>query len=104
VLSNHEIAQMVGSIIVYGFFFVLSAGLYAMFYALGRLFERPWLVRFSYVFAAGQALAALGMIATGYLDAFWTYLITFAAIAYLFIPQGMWWVVTTFHAEEGHAH
>jgi len=102
--TNHELALMVGQIIILGFVFVLAAGLYAMFYALGRLFEKPWLIRLSYLFALAQALAAAGMIATGYLDAFWTRLIAFSAFAYLFIPQGMWWVVTTFHAEEEHLH
>jgi len=102
--TNHEVAVMVGRIMALGFTFVLSAGLYAMFYAFGRLFEKPWLVRFSYLFALAQALAALGMIATGYLDAFWVKLIAFSAVAYLFIPQGMWWVVTTFHQAEEHDH
>ena len=106
-ISNHEIAQMVGAIIIYGFFFVLSAGLYAMLYASGRLFEKPWLVKLSYVFAAAEVLAAFGMAATGYLDRFWVNLILFSAATYLFIPQGMWWVVVNFHRAyepEGHAH
>lgn len=106
-ISNQEIAQMVGAIIIYGFFFVLTAGLYAMFYTMGRLFERLWLVRFSYLFAAAEVLSAVGMVTTGYLDRFWVNLILFAATAYLFIPQGMWWVVVNFHAEYEsgeHAH
>ncbi|WP_456446193.1 hypothetical protein ACMC9I_11010 [Deinococcota bacterium DY0809b] len=106
-ISNHEIAQMVGAIIIYGFFFVLTAGLYAMFYAMGRLFERPWLVKLSYLFAAAEVLSAVGMVATGYLDRFWVNLILFSAVTYLFIPQGMWWVVVNFHAEyepEEHVH
>ncbi|WP_457630681.1 hypothetical protein [Oceanithermus sp.] len=105
--SNQEIAQMVGAIIIYGFFFVLTAGLYAMLYAMGRLFEKPWLVRASYLFAAAEALSAAGMVATGYLDRFWVNLILFSAGVYLFIPQGMWWVVVNFHKEfepDGGAH
>jgi len=98
-ISNQEVAQMVGAIIVYGFFFVLSAGLYAMLYAIGRLFEKPWLVRVSYLFAAVEALAALGMVATGYLDRFWINLILFSAVTYLFAPQAMWWVVVNFHRQ-----
>ena len=106
-ISSHEIAQMVGAIIIYGFFFVLTAGLYAMFYAMGRLFEKPWLVKLSYLFAAAEVLSAVGMVATGYLDRFWVNLILFSAAAYLFIPQGMWWVVVNFHHEyepEEHVH
>jgi len=106
-ISNHEIAQMVGAIIIYGFFFVLTAGLYAMFYAMGRLFDKPWLVGASYLFAAAEVLSAVGMVATGYLDRFWINLIFFSAAVYLFVPQGMWWVVVNFHKEfepEGHAH
>ncbi|WP_293173571.1 hypothetical protein [Oceanithermus sp.] len=106
-ISSQEIAQMVGAIIIYGFFFVLTAGLYAMLYASGRLFEKPWLVKVSYVFAAAELLSAIGMVATGYLDRFWVNLILFSAITYLFIPQAMWWVVVNFHKEfesEEHAH
>ena len=106
-ISNQEIAQMVGAIIIYGFFFVLTAGLYAMVYAMGQLFEKPWLVRLSYVFAGAELLSALGMVATGYLDRFWVGLIVFSALIYLVIPQAMWWVVVNFHKEhesEEYAH
>jgi len=78
-----------------------------MLYASGRLFEKPWLVKVSYVFAAAELLSAIGMVATGYLDRFWVNLILFSAITYLFIPQAMWWVVVNFHKEfesEEHAH
>jgi len=99
VLSNHEVALMVRDIMIYGIFFVLSAGLYAMFYALGKLFGRPGWTTFSYLFALGELLSAAGMIRAGYLDPFWVKLIAFSALVYLFIPQAMWWVVTRFHSE-----
>jgi len=43
------------------------------------------------------------MILPPYLDPFWKYLIAFSSLVYLFVPQGMWWVVTTFHERE-HVH
>jgi hypothetical protein len=43
------------------------------------------------------------MILPPYLDPFWKYLIAFSSLVYLFVPQGMWWVVTTFHERE-HAY
>ncbi|HHJ06963.1 MAG TPA: hypothetical protein ENK24_05645 [Anaerolineae bacterium] len=98
--SNQEIARMVGLIMAFGFTFVLSAGLYAALYATGKLLEKPWLVKFSYLFALAEALSAVGMIYSGYLDRFWVVLVLASAIAYLFIPQGMWWVVTHLHLEE----
>jgi len=98
-ISSQEVAQMVGAIIVYGFFFVLSAGLYAMLYAIGRLFEKPWLVKLSYLFAAVEMFSAIGMVATGYLDRFWINLILFSAFTYLFAPQAMWWVVVNVHKQ-----
>jgi len=92
--------QVIRDLMLSGMLMVTAAGFYAMFYAMGRLFERPGLVRFSYLFALLQAVGALGMILPSYLDLFWKYLIAFSSVVYLFVPQGMWWVVTTFHAKE----
>lgn len=92
--------QVIRDLMLSGMLMVTAAGFYAMFYALGRLLRSPGLVRFSYLFALLQALGALGMILPNYLDPFWKYLIAFSSIVYLFVPQGMWWVVTTFHERE----
>ncbi len=96
-------SEAVRDLMLYGMLTVSAAGFYAMFYALGRMLERSSIVAFSYVFAVLQAPGALGMILPPHLDPFWKYLIPFSSVVYLFIPQGMWWVVTTFHEKE-HAH
>lgn len=96
-------SEAVRDLMLYGMLMVSAAGFYAMFYALGRMLKRPGIVAFSYLFALLQALGALGMILPSHLDSFWKYLIAFSSVVYLFVPQGMWWVVTTFHEKE-HAH
>lgn len=96
-------SEAVRDLMLSGMLMVSAAGFYAMFYALGRMLRRPSIVTFSYLFAALQALGALGMILPPYLDPFWRHLIGFCSLVYFFVPQGMWWVVTTFHEKE-HAH
>ncbi len=100
------LSETLRDLMLYGMLMVSAAGFYAMFYALGRMLERPGLVRFSYLFALLQAIGALGMILPNYLDPFWKYLIAFSSLVYLVIPQGMWWVVVTLHQahEPEHAH
>lgn len=93
-------SEAVRDLMLYGMLMVAAAGFYAMFYALGRVLGRPSVVALSYLFALLQALGALGMILPSHLDSFWRYLIGFSSLVYLFVPQGMWWVVTTFHEKE----
>ena len=69
-------SEAVRDLMLYGMLMVSAAGFYAMFYALGRMLGRPSIVTFSYLFAALQALGALGMILPPYLDPFWKYLIS----------------------------
>ena len=103
-MNGAMLAQTVGTLIVLGFFFVLFAGLYAAFYAAGRMFSNPWLVRVGYLFGLGQFMAAMGMVFSGFLDRFWVYLVTFSALAYLVIPPIMWRIVLAFHRlEESHS-
>ncbi len=102
-MDSTTLAQTLGTLIVLGFFFVLLAGLYAAFYAAGRMFSNPWLVRLGYLCGLGQFMAAMGMVFSGYLDRFWVYLVTFAALSYLVIPPIMWRIVLAFHRlEESH--
>lgn len=54
-------SEAVRDLMLYGMLMVSAAGFYAMFYALGRMLGRPSIVTFSYLFAALQALGALGM-------------------------------------------
>lgn len=110
-ISPDEIAQIVGTIIVYGFLFIFFAGMYATFYPLGKLFQKPWLMWIGYAFAVAQFVSAMIMVSTGYLDAFWVTLVVFTALAYLVIPPAMWRLVLAFHRQEkeqessiSHAH
>ncbi len=84
-------------IMLSGFFMILFAGAYTLLYGLGKISKKSFYVKISYVFAALQFAAALMMITPSFLDQFWKYIIMFSAFAYLFIPQGMWWVVHTSH-------
>jgi hypothetical protein len=84
-------------IMLSGFFMILFAGAYTLLYGLGKVTKQPKYVKISYIFAVLQFLSALMMVKPDFLDPFWKYIIMFSAFAYLFIPQGMWWVVHTSH-------
>ena len=84
-------------IMLSGFFMILFAGAYTLLYGLGKITKKSKYIKISYIFAAAQFAAALMMITPDFLDPFWKYIIMFSACAYLFIPQGMWWVVHTSH-------
>jgi len=96
-LSNQEAAQAVYTMIVYGFTFVFSAGVYGSLYAAGVITGKTWLVRLSYVFAALLIWGVVGMLTSGYLDRFWSLLMLFAGSVYLFLPQITMWAVREFH-------
>ncbi len=96
-LSNHEVAQIVGMMIVYGFTFVFSAGMYASLYAAGVISGKRYLIRLSYPFAALLIWSVAGMILSGQLDVFWSLLMVFAGTVYLFLPQMTLWAVEEFH-------
>ncbi len=102
-ISQNEIAQAVGTIIIFGFLFVFFAGLYAAFYTAGKMFEKPWLTWLGYIFAVIQFASAMVMVTTDFLDRFWVNLVIFAALAYLVIPPAMWRVVLAFHRQEEEA-
>jgi uncharacterized membrane protein YfbV (UPF0208 family) len=80
-----------------GFFMILFAGAYTLLYGLGKISKKGVYIKISYAFAVLQFLAAVMMCYPAFLDPFWKYIIMFSAVAYLFIPQGMWWVVHTSH-------
>jgi len=84
-------------IMLSGFFMILFAGAYTLLYGLGKITKKSKYIKISYIFAVAQFAAALMMITPNFLDPFWKYIIMFSACAYLFIPQGMWWVVHTSH-------
>ncbi len=96
-LTNHEVAEMLRSMILYGFTFVFSAGVYASLYAAGVILGKRYLVRLSYPFAALLIWSVAGMILSGHLDLFWSLLMLFAGSVYLFLPQMTLWAVEEFH-------
>ena len=91
-LNHGLLIIMIASMLMVAF-----AGLYALLYGAGKLFKNPKYIRFSYIFAAAQFLMALVIAYIDFLDVFWKILILISAVIYLFIPQGMWWVVHTSH-------
>ena len=96
------LAKTIYELMLYGFFFVLFAGAYAILYAMGRFAGLPWLLRFSYLFALLQFLSGMGMFLSNYLDAFWRYIILFSSVAYFLIPPFMWRVVEEKHKRHDH--
>jgi hypothetical protein len=80
---------------------VLAAGLYAVLFALGRLWRRKSLLRASYVLALLALLAAFGMITSVALPPFWQLLVGLSAVAYMVLPPVMWRVVTRLHRRYG---
>jgi len=94
---SQEVTQVLGTMILYGFTFVFSAGMYASLYAAGRLTGRPYLLWLGYIFAALEVVGVAGMIFRGHLDLFWSLLMAFAGTVYLFLPQMTWWAVREFH-------
>jgi len=107
-IDQNEIVQAVGTIIIFGFFFIFFAGLYAGFYTASKMFGKAWLAWISYIFAVAQFVSAMVMVTTGFLDPFWVKLMVFTAFAYLVIPIIMWRIVLAFHhyheEEERGAH
>jgi len=96
-LSNHEVAEVLRTMILYGFTFVFSAGMYASLYAAGVITEKPYLIRLSYPFAVLLVWGVAGLIRSGHLDLFWSLLMIFAGTVYLFLPQMTLWAVREFH-------
>ncbi len=94
---SHEVTQVLGTMILYGFTFVFSAGVYASLYAAGMIAGKRSLIWLSYVFAALLVWGVGGMVLSGHLDRFWSGLMLFAGAVYLFLPQMTWWAVREFH-------
>lgn len=95
---SQDVARMVGFIMIWGFFFIFFAGLYAGFYTAGKMFRKAWLTWIGYGFAIAQFVAGMVMVSAGFLDPFWEKLVIFSAVAYLVIPIIMWRIVLAFHS------
>ncbi len=91
-------AEVIGEIIIYGFILLLTAGLYALLYGLGKIFNKKYLVNFSYLFAGAQFMSGIAMITPDFFTPFWKVTIMICIIAYLFVPQAMWFFVTKIHS------
>ena len=83
-----------------GFFYVLSAGGYAFFYAYGKLRGEEKFRYLALLFAGVTVYSAYLMVASPVFDAFWKGFLSVATVAYLLVPKGMWWVVVRVHRAE----
>ncbi|TAM84334.1 MAG: hypothetical protein EPN41_13415 [Candidimonas sp.] len=80
--------------------FVLTGGLYGLFYSIGRLRARPGLVRLGRVFCVAALLCAAAIGAVTPLGFGWKLLIAASAGVYIIIPPVTWRLVERQHAEE----
>ncbi len=83
-----------------GFFYVLSAGMYALTYTYGRMRSMTKVKLSSLIFLGTMLYSAYVMISSPVFVPFWKTLLTVATVAYLLVPHAMWWVVTRIHSEE----
>ncbi|QSR88066.1 hypothetical protein [Methylacidiphilum caldifontis] len=93
-------AETILKMLIAGFSFTLSAGLYAFFYALGRLSNSFLLELFSFVFAFLMILSGFFLVVCPVFTLFWKLLLVFSIFAYLIIPKGMLWIVKKLHQKE----
>jgi hypothetical protein len=94
--SPYEVVALLAA----GFFYILSAGGYAFFYTYGRLRNEEKYKYVSFVFMGIMLYCAYVMISSQVFVTFWKALLSFATVAYIFIPHGMWWVVVRVHRTE----
>ncbi|QDQ41304.1 hypothetical protein [Methylacidiphilum kamchatkense] len=80
--------------------FVLTAGLYAFFYAFGRLKGSFFWELFSFVFALMMMLSGFFLVSCPAFTLFWKFLLIFSIFSYLIIPKAMLWVVKKIHQRE----
>ncbi len=95
-MSPYEVVAVLAA----GFFYILCAGLYALTYTYGRMRGDERFKLGSFVFMGIMLYCAYVMIDSSIFSTFWKGLLTFATLAYILIPHGMWWVVVRVHRTE----
>ena len=90
-------AEVLGELIIFGFILVFTAGLYTLLYGLGKVFNKKYLLNISYIFAGAQFMSGIAMIIPDFFTVFWKITIMICVVAYLFVPQAMWYIVTKIH-------
>jgi len=83
-----------------GFFYILFAGGYAFSYTVYKMNENPFYKQLAYALLAGMIYCTYVLTTNHIFSTFWKGLITFATVAYIFIPFGMWKVVVKIHQYE----
>ncbi len=95
-------AEVLGQLIIYGFILVFTAGFYTLLYGLGKVFNKRYLINISYIFAGAQFMSGIAMITPDFFTTFWKITILICIVIYLFVPQGMWYIVTRIHKYHEH--
>jgi hypothetical protein len=91
------LATMAGALIV------LAGALYAAVFAIGKIFNKPALVRLSYLFYAVLVVAVLVLDRTLGFTGAWDLLIVVLLAGYLFAPPAIWQLCEGTHAADTHA-
>ncbi|CAI9084449.1 hypothetical protein A7K93_03520 [Candidatus Methylacidiphilum fumarolicum] len=94
-------AEAVLGLLMASLSFVLTAGLYAFFYAFGRLKESFFWELFSFIFAFLMICSGFFLVVSPAFTLFWKLLLIFSIFSYLIIPKAMLWVVKKIHQKEG---
>jgi len=93
------LATMAGALVV------LAGALYAAVFAIGKLFDKPVLVRLSYLFYAVLVVAVLVLDRTLGFSGPWDLIVVVMLAGYLFAPQAIWKLCVVTHlAEVAHAN
>jgi len=83
-----------------GFFYILSAGVYAFTYTYGKMRSMNGVKFSSFLFMGVMIYCAYIMISSPVFTSFWKTLLSVATVAYIVVPQFMWWVITRIHSTE----
>ena len=82
-----------------GAMIVIAGGLYALFFALGRLRNSTSLNYWSLFSYAILAISVYALIRALHLDGFWIFVAAVMLIGYFFAPRAIWHLSVGTHAE-----
>jgi len=83
-----------------GFFYILFAGGYASLFTYGKIKGDNRFKYASFLLMGAMIYCAYVMVSSPIFSIFWKGLISFATLAYMLIPHGMWWVIVRVHRVE----
>lgn len=82
---------------LFSFGLIGFAGIYGIFYTLGRLKNLPRAISISYIFGILQLSCAIFLVGLEVVDLFWRLLILITSIFYLFLPPLWFLFIKKFH-------